>query len=86
MELAQKVDDVVKIQMCTISDYKLMQPTLKSISSAQRTSFSKGFLLMKGLSTVYLTEGQFHQEEEMYHQLPQLGNWSWGQGVYSFNV
>jgi len=33
-ELAQKLD-VVKGRMCIISDYKLMQPTLKSILSAQ---------------------------------------------------
>ena len=41
---------------------------------------------MKVLSTVHLTKGKFYQKEERYHQLPQLGNRSWGQGVYSFNV
>ena len=39
-ELVQKVDDVVKFQTCIV-DYKLMQPTLKSIPSAQNQIFKR---------------------------------------------
>jgi len=40
IELAQKLD-VVKFQMCIVSEYKLMQPTLKSIPSAQNQIFNR---------------------------------------------
>ena len=84
-ELAQKLDDVVKRQMCIISDYKLMQPTLKSILSAQNQILNRLSALERVVHCVP-HRGQFHQEEERYHQLPQLGDWSWHHGVYSFDV
>ena len=84
-ELAHTLDDVVKRQMCIIRDNKLIKPTLKSILSAQNQILNRLSALERVVHCA-LHWGQFYQEEERYHQLPQLGNWSWGQDVHSFDV
>ena len=76
-ELAQKLEDVVERQIRIISEYKMMQPTLKSVLSTQGQILNR-LSSLERLVHCAPHQGQFHQEE--------LGGWSWGHGVYSFDV